>query len=296
MPRTIDPALEAALQLPVLNLATCVKLTRTDGTVLGLTSTNQSLTFAGTVYEPLDSMTASEMRQTTASGIDNLEVVGVLQSSRITDADLLVGRYDGAAIELFVVNVNDNPLVHRVLLLTGTFGEVTFSEGTYQAELRSLSQRLQQRIGSLTSQTCRVRQLFDAQCFVGGVNYQATHVPADFRAVGTVVTVNNQADVIFSGGVYASGVYDQGQITFLTGANANLPLECKNSFTSGGSNMRLQFELAWPFTVAVGDTATLEQGCDRTFLTCAAKFQNLGNHRAEPFLPGNSRLVRWGRR
>lgn len=303
MPRTIPASLQTHLAGSVLTTAFLITITRLDGTVLGLTTANVNLTYqpTGQLYEAMDSAAASQLRQTASTGVDNLDVAGVLSSTRITDQDLLAGRYDGASLDLSLVNYTQHPLVDRVLLVTGQLGEVTFSEGQYSAEFRSLSARLQQKVAALTSATCRVRQLFDSQCFVGGTNYAGTHTAADFRnpsAAVTAVSADRQT-VTFNDTLFGSlgGVYNYGRAQFLTGANAGLALEVKTSVALvGGSSIQLLFVLPWSLPVAIGDTALLEQGCDRTFDTCTGKYTNGGNFRAEPFIPGNNRVVRWGRR
>lgn len=300
MPRTIPAHLQTMLSGTVLTAAFCFTITRLDGVIFGLTTANFNLTFNGILYEALDSAAASTLRQSATTGVDNLDVAGVLSSTRISDQDLVAGRYDGALVEIFLVDYTQHPLTDRVLLVTGTIGEVTFSEGQYQAEFRSLSARLQQKLGALTSATCRVRQLFDSQCFVGGMNYAATHVPGDFRnASAPVLSVQSQQIVTFtdSSSGAGTGLYDYGRVQFNTGANAGLALEVKRSVLVGVNQMQLTFVIPWALTVLVGDTALLEQGCDRRFPTCTGKFGNGGNHRAEPYLPGNDRVsIRWGRR
>jgi uncharacterized phage protein (TIGR02218 family) len=165
--RTIPAALQAHLQGQVLTLATCIKLTRGDSVVMGFTSFDQDLVFQGLTYHAMDPISASSVNQSDGQAIDNMTVVGLLNSGRITDTDLLAGLYDGAAIELFQVNYRESPLVNRVVLITGTLGELTLSAGQYHTEIRALGQRLAQQIGEVTSPTCRVRALGDARCKIG---------------------------------------------------------------------------------------------------------------------------------
>jgi uncharacterized phage protein (TIGR02218 family) len=295
MPRTIPAALQTHLQGSVLTTAVMVKVIRADGTILGLTTSNVNLTFAGILYEAMDSIAASQLRQSASTGVDNVEILGALQSARITDTDLLAGKYDGAALELFVVNYTDNPIINRVLLVTGSIGEVIFSEGQYRADFRSLSQRLQQKIAELTSATCRVRALFNAQCFVGGTNFQGGFTAASFQHDNAVVASVQSQQVVTFVDAAGTGQYDYGRVLWRTGNNTGLALEVKQSFLISGQ-MQLIFVFPWTGIVQVGDTALLEQGCDRTFATCVAKFNNGGNARLESYLPGNDRVIRWGRR
>lgn len=303
MPRTVPARIAALVAGSVITSAILVKVTRQDGVTFGLTTCNANLLFSdGVVYEAMDSIAASSLRQTASTGVDNIDFSGVLSSARITDQDLLAGRYDSAALELRLVDYTENPLVSSTILVTGQLGEVTFSEGTYTAEFRSLSARLQQKVGHVTSATCRVRALFDAQCFVGGHNYGDSFIgptltAANFQNTPCTVTAvaSGQQVITFSGATSGVGIFAYGRAQFITGANAGLALEVKSDKPSGG-NMELTFVVPWVLPVLVGDTALLEQGCNRLFKTCVNKFGNAGNFRGENWLPANDRIVRWGRR
>jgi uncharacterized phage protein (TIGR02218 family) len=143
-----------------------MKITTNAGVVLGLTTFDRDLTFAGTVYHTLDGIDATALRVSQGSGVDNLSIDGTLSSSFIRDADLLAGLYDQASVELFQVNWAESPLVSRILLCTGYIGNLQYSDGGYTAEIRALSSRLTQQIGEQTSGTCRVFALGDTRCKV----------------------------------------------------------------------------------------------------------------------------------
>jgi uncharacterized phage protein (TIGR02218 family) len=176
MSRSIPAPLMSHLQGEVLTLATMCRIERLDGTALALTSCDRDLAFGGETYVAMDPVSASSVQTSEGDGIDNLSIVGVLSSDLITDTDLLAGVYDGATVELFQVNYQENPLVSRALLLTGTIGEITLSDGTYTAEVRALGQRLAQQVGEVTSPTCRVRQLGDSRCKVGLASVSVTAI------------------------------------------------------------------------------------------------------------------------
>lgn len=294
MSRVIPAPLLTHLQGQVLTLATMAKITRLDGGIIALTSCDKDLTFAGQLYQAMDPVSASSLRASEGQSIDNLQFAGVLLSSPlITDTDLLAGRYDGASVELFQVNWQESPLVNRIgPLITGSIGEITFSEGTYQAEIRALGQRLAQQIGEVTSPTCRVRALFDARCNPPG-NTTPTSVPANFQFTRTVATVVSPTVLTFSGDAHATGYFSSGRVVFSTGLNAGLQKEVK-SHTFAASVTTLTLQEAFPFAVAIGDTAMLEKGCSRTVPDCQS-FGNMINFRGEPFIPGNAVIQRRGR-
>jgi uncharacterized phage protein (TIGR02218 family) len=283
MGRTIPTALATHIAGEVLTLALCVKVTRKDGAVMGFTSCDVNLSVGGVSYEAASSISASALRQEAGAGVDNLELLGLLSSDRITEADLLAGRYDGAAAELFLVNHKD-VAAGQVTLVRGTLGEVRVTDGRYVAQFSSLAQRLQQQIGELTAPGCRAR-LGDARCGVAAASYQFAR---------TVASVASEHVLHFGSDNKPAGYYDSGQVKLSAGANAGLGREVKRHTVSGGTAV-VELQEPFPFPVSVGAAATLEAGCDGLFATCVAKWNNAVNFRGEPHVPGTDKLLQRGR-
>ena len=65
---------------------------------------------------------ASEIRSGSDLSVDAQDAEGALTSERITEADILGGRWDNAAVEVFRVNWTDT--AQRVLMRRGTIGEI----------------------------------------------------------------------------------------------------------------------------------------------------------------------------
>jgi uncharacterized phage protein (TIGR02218 family) len=267
-----------------LHLAVCVRIERRDGQVVCLTTHDAELLVDGEAYEPMAGVDATAVRQEAGAGVDNLDVAGLIQSERISESDLLAGRYDGATVRLFVVDWQQ-PGLAPLKLLKGQFGNITVQDGRYVAEIRSLAQRLGQQIGDLVSPTCRVKSLGDVQC---GVNLAA------YRATRVVVAVTSRSDITFGGDLNTSGWYSYGRVQMTSGANAGIAREVR-AHTQSSGQARLQLQEALPFDVAVGDTAVLEAGCDRRLETCRDKFGNAARFRGEPHVPGTETLLQRGR-
>ena len=282
--RTLSAALLAHLQSDNPTVAYCTLVTRLDGVLLGMTTSCDPLTFSGVTYTPLGGMDTSAMKQTADTGVDNLDILGILSSALITDDDLRAGRYDGAEIRMQVVNYKDLTM-GSMLLLRAHLGQVTIMDGSYKAELRGLTQYLMQQIGDVTSATCRVRQLGDAQCKVGMTPYRSAANLSSASANGLTLS--------FSSNAQTTGYYDYGTLTFTGGANAGISREIKTSTQASG--MQLALHEPFPFVAAAGDAATLEAGCDRTWATCQAKFANSLNFQGEPHVPGNDQILQTGR-
>src|SRR5690242_16829427 len=108
MPRNLPPGLAAHLQQQTLTLAILTLVTRSDGVKLGFADVDKDLVYDGVTYEAGAAQDASTISSTLSTSGTNLDVLGLLTSDAITDTDLLAGRYDGAAVEIFVVNYEDN--------------------------------------------------------------------------------------------------------------------------------------------------------------------------------------------
>lgn len=285
-------SLQTHLNSEELTLAQCVKLTRKDATVLGFSTNNLDVIYDGVTYAALSSLSASAQVNNVGTGVDNMEAVGILDSELITDTDLLAGKYDGAAIEVFVINWA-NLGSGRVLLFSGWIGNVGLVDGQFKAEIRSKSQRLSQSVGELTSPTCRVHRLGDARCGLTA-GQMATFQHAD----ALVTAVVDNRNMTFGSDAAATGYYSEGLVTFDDdaggGLNAGLSREIKEHTLTGGAAV-LELQEAFPFDVEVGDSATLEAGCDRLLTTCRDKFENVVNFRGEPTVPGNDQLMQRGR-
>jgi uncharacterized phage protein (TIGR02218 family) len=84
----------------------------------------------------------------------------------------------------------------------------------------------------------------------------------------------------------AAGYFSSGEVVWITGANAGRHMEIKEF-----SNKQFTLVLPMPNTIAVGDTFNAIAGCDKTFNTCFAKFNNAVNFRGEPHVPGMDKLL-----
>jgi hypothetical protein len=85
--------------------------------------------------------------------------------------------------------------------------------------------------------------------------------------------------------------FNYGVLLWLTGANAGYEMEVKE-WVLTGHTMTL-FE-KMPFVVTIGDLFAVTMGCDRRLATCKARFDNIVNMRAEPYLPGTDEVLKYG--
>lgn len=272
MSKTIGANLLAHLAQETTTLAWLWKVTRVDATVLGFTSHDADLSYQGVTYAADSSaFTPSAIAGSAALDVDNLELDVLLDAAAITEADLAAGLYDHATVQLMLVNWSDLTQGH-VLMRSGTLGEVRYTDGRGQAELRGLSQALQQSVGRVVARRCSA-DLGDARCGVTLGTYTVT---------GTVTAVTSRR--AFS--VTDAPAAVDGKLTWTSGANNGLSME-----VSAISGLGLTLALPMPYDVAIGDGYSVYAGCDKNLSTCIGTYNNVVNFRGFPHLPGVDRAL-----
>ena len=161
--RTLDLGFKSHIEGGATTLANCWKLTRKDSAVLGFTDHDLPLSFDGIDYRPMYGLDGGDVAVKSGPQVDTSEVVGVLHSDAIDEADISAGLYDGAKIETWRVNWRD--VTQRLLLGRATIGEIVREDGQFRAELRSGQQALNQVRGRIYSVYCDA-VLGDARCTV----------------------------------------------------------------------------------------------------------------------------------
>jgi uncharacterized phage protein (TIGR02218 family) len=284
--KALPPALQAHLDEGTTTLAWCWRITRADGVVFGFTDHDRTLSFDGTVFEPESGLTASEVRSGSDLSVDAQDAQGVLSSDRITETDILDGRWDNAAVEVWRVNWNDTS--QRVLLRRGAIGQIRRGRVAFVAEVRSLAHVLNQTVGRTFQATCDAA-LGDARC---GVDLEA---PA-FKGNGAVIAVLRDRTFRASGlGAFAAGWFAFGLVEWTSGANAGRRAEVLSHDLAGGVAILTLLEApVRPITAT--DAFVVRAGCDKRIATCSAKFANVTNFRGFPHIPGQDAVLRYATR
>jgi len=271
MTRAISAALKAHYALGTTTIATCFKATLTNGTVVAATSHDRDIVFDGVTYQSVAAFTPSAIDNSAELNPDTLELEGFLVSPSITEQDILSGRWDYAAIEMFEVNYADLTM-GRNLIRKGTLGEIRGGRAKFQVELRGLLQKLSRRIVAVTTKECQA-DLGDTRC---GVTL------ATFTVTGSVTTATSQRQFTDTVRTEANNWFTGGLLTWTGGNNVGLKMEVRRS-TSGGV---IELHEAMPFTVQVGDTYSVYAGCTKRFAEdCVSKFSNGARFRGFPHMP-----------
>lgn len=279
--RAVDPSLQAHLSSGATTLATCWRITRKDGAVIGFTDHDRPLSFDGAVFEPDAGADGAAIESSADLSVDNSEIEGALSSDALSAEDLAAGRYDDAAVEIWRVNWSD--VEQRMLLKRGVIGEVVREGGRFRAEIRGLSFALDRTVGRVFQRGCDA-VLGDARCAVDA------EAPA-FRGAGVVTAILDDQRFLAAGlSSFAGGWFAHGLLVWASGANAGTRASVKaHDRNSAGDAISLWLPPGRP--VAVGDAFDAIAGCDKRAETCRAKFSNLVNFRGFHLMPGNDFAV-----
>lgn len=279
--RSLPDALAAHLAEGVTTLCQCWRITRRDGLVLGFTDHDRDLVAEGTAFVAAAAISGSESALAAGLAVTGTELSGALSDAAITEADLAAGLYDGAGVEVFLVNWAEPS--QTLLLRRGSIGEVRAEDGAFVAEIRSVADALNQTRGRLFTATCDA-DLGDSRC---GVDLDD---PA-LRAEASVSAVDGALRLRLAGlDGFEDGHFTRGRLVFTGGLNAGFASEVKSHRREDGAVVVRLWQRP-PLAVAEGDGCVLTAGCDKLFPTCAARFANSRNFRGFPHIPGNDFLI-----
>lgn len=254
---------------------------RRDGEVLGFTDHDQNLVLDGVVCRANTGMTARALQQTTGLSVDNSEAVGALSDTAVSEADIMAGRYDGADVRAFLVNWA-NP-EERVAQFRGSLGEIQRASGAFRAELRGLSEALNQPQGEAYLSRCSA-VLGDARC-----KFQ-TLQPGYFSDRVVEVVEDGRVLQFASFAGFDDRWFEGGRFEVLDGASAGL-LGVVKSDRLTGTSRRIELWQSIGAPLARGDAVRIIAGCDKAPSTCRTKFGNFLNFRGFPHIPGDDWLT-----
>lgn len=257
------------------------KVTRPDGVSFGFTDHDVSFQFEGVTFKASTGMTALALQQTSGMSVDNSEAAGALSDAAVEEADIVAGRFDGAEVRIWLVNWNDPN--QRMEQFRGNFGEISRAGGAYKAELRGLTDRLNQLQGRVYQRGCPAT-LGDKQC---GIDVRTE----TYSCEATLSGFDGRGMMLFDGLLtYPGGWFERGVLQVITGAAAGLTGTIK---IDRPLDVMRVVDLWTRFSVELspGDRVRLVAGCDKLASTCRKKFSNFLNFRGFPHIPGEDWLT-----
>ena len=275
--RTLPAGMQARLDSGATTLCQCWRVVRADGVTLGFTDHDEALRFEGDDFEALAGADRSSVEARTGLAADSVAINGALSSDAITEDDIAAGRYDGARVELWLVDWTNTDL--RLLQFAGDIGEISRGELGYVAEVVGLAERLNRPVGRSYLRTCDA-SLGDTRCRVNISN-------SAYSTNGSVTSVHNRGQFNASGlSGFAKDWFTRGLLTWTNGPDANLSVRIKDH-----NDDRLTLWLPPHHPIEPGCAFTLVAGCDKRFKTCRKKFSNAINFQGFPDMPGDDWLV-----
>ena len=292
-----DSAYPEIAELPLLIVARKVpchmkraqlwKITRADGTVFGFTDHDAAVSFGGLSYSPCESLNATAIELTAILGtIGNLSLGGIISDDAITEADLLAGKFDGADIEVWEIPWDDTTGETPRRLAMGTAGTMNVGANGFEFEVLTAGGKLQQKpLLQPYTAGCRF-DLGDERCTI---NLAALTVSGTVTAVtaGSALVAARRRMFRDTARTEADGYFDEGKLTWTSGANAGVQSEIKSFI---GDDFILWERMLHP--IQVGDAYTVTPGCDKLEETCKTKFDNFINFGGFPDVPGRDAIAK----
>ncbi len=275
--KTIPSALQDHLDGEATTLCHAWRVTRRDGAVLGFTEHDGDLQFAATTFQAASGFAASDIEAATGLAVTASEVTGAFSSDAINESDIRAGLYDGAAVEVFLVNWQDPSQYIKLDALE--IGEVSLGGQAFQAELRSLTHRLDQPQGRIYSHRCDA-VLGDSRCTVG-IGSQ------NFSATATIASIQSASRLTLAGlDGWPRGFFRGGLMKFTSGKLDTIRVDIEDH---ASPNELTQIVCWLPLSQLpeIGDAVKIYAGCDKSFETCGKKFDNILNFQGFPHMPGS---------
>lgn len=162
MSRVIPAGLLSRLQEPATQLTQLWEITRVDGTVFRLTSSDQPVSFLLEEWSPGLGIDGKNIEDLSSLAVSNSEFSAILESGVILDDDLRLGKFDNATVRIYVFDLE---LEEGFQVFSGHLGQIEIRRGRWVASLRGIADRLRTRIIDQYSPTCRA-SLGDSKCGV----------------------------------------------------------------------------------------------------------------------------------
>lgn len=272
--RVVDEDLAAHFASGATSICRCWKITRRDGVLMGFTDHDRNLSFDGVIFRAESGLDAAAVQSSTGLSVDNSAAIGVLSDLGLDEGDIRAGRFDGAEICAFLVNWAAP--AQRLLQFRGSIGEIRRSGGVFEAEVRGLTEALNQPQGRAFHRQCSA-VLGDAAC---GVDLELPGFFADVALPG-----GRGRFVVEGLGDFEPGWFERGRLVLGDGPFAGLFRMVKSDRLEAGSRVLTLWE---PFTqiLAENTSARVFAGCDKSADTCRLKFHNFLNFRGFPHIPG----------
>ena len=216
--KTLDPQFQAALASEVSAIAWCWLIETKQGGAFGFTSFDVMFRIYGVEYQPFTGFTPTS--DSNSEGLKNnnsQDLLGLFSSEQISASDILSGKFDGARVTCFQVdvtnlppNLTDEP--HKFLTIYKRYiKSFITSDIGFTIQLRDDDWRLEASLGKITSKFCGY-DLGEPRCGVDLSLYTFT---------AQISNIINRYQFTIDGS-FVENQFNRGKITFNTGNNAGI--------------------------------------------------------------------------
>ncbi|WP_082005730.1 DUF2163 domain-containing protein [Halocynthiibacter namhaensis] len=259
-------------------------ITRRDGESYGFTDHDLNFSFEGIEFIANTGLSAKALTQSTGLSVDNTEAMGALTSAAVTEEDIIAGRFDRAQVQAWLVNWA-NP-TQRVVQFCGEIGTLTRGDGSFDAELRGITEALNQPQGRVYQSPCSA-VLGDQQC---GFDLDQPGYAVEIAVQAVAEQRIFRFETLGALDAFDHRWFERGRFRVLTGKAAGLIALIKNDRLSGDGRL-VELWDALQAEISPGDMIRLEAGCDKRAASCKFKFNNFLNFRGFPQIPGEDWLM-----
>jgi len=251
----------------------CWVVRRQDGEVLGFTDHDVDVVADGVTCLSTTGITTSTFAQSLGLSIDDLEIEGVIDDDSITEVDIRGGLYDGASVDLYIVNWDDtDEFLH---LASGEFGELVETDGGgFQTEFLSRVVTLNQPSGRVYQRTC--------DTVLGSEACTVDLTDPSYRTDTTVVVVVDDRMTVASLSGFDDDWFTLGKIITEDGQEIGIRRHVGTT---------LDLWRSPDVTIEPTTPVTVIAGCKQDVNTCREKFDNVLNFQGFNLIPGNDRLT-----
>lgn len=258
------------------------KMTSSGGVVAAYAAHTRNITFDSVTYSAAQVEPTRFSETLGVAQPNSIELFGIFDSI-VTEVDVQGGKWKSAkTVSEYVAydpttGAASATNTGSVKKIKGDVGKIRLNNGTFVVELISLSGRLHQDIGSLTSPLDRNRSPEELGVAMG-----------PFTFARTVTAVADRRNFTVGGAAQVNDYFKYGRAEWVTGANAGRKMEIKASV---GNVIELQLPML--STIVIGDTLNLIAGYDSTREQCRDKFAAMEAFDGEPDLPGLRAVIEY---
>ena len=252
----------------------CV-ITRTDGIIYRIAESDTTITVSGDTFAVVPGIQISAVKHTANGEMPSCQIVAVHGSSAtINSADLDIGLFDGATVQLYIVDRLN--LTRKGLLFTGSIATISYDvENQVVFDVKGPAVGAKVLMTQKRSPMCRT-DLYSTLC---GVN------PAAYIVTGTIASIINAFNFTVSGlsiSPPADGYFNGGVAVTASGKSFEI-----GNWVQSTSTITAYLPCNRILTVSAG--LTLYPGCDKTMgVNGCPKFANQLNFQGEPHFLGSA--------